>query len=73
MFLTEPSVLFFSEDFGIAGPHGDTAIIYYVDHRTVKPDGTPVDQVFDDIHVWVWENGDWTVLASMSRLEAPAK
>jgi ketosteroid isomerase-like protein len=53
--------------------HGDTAIIYYINHRTVKPDGTPVDQVFDNIHVWVRENGDWKVLASMSRLEAPAK
>lgn len=49
--------------------HGDTAIIYYVNHRTVKPDGTPVDQTFDNIHVWVKEDGTWKVLASMSRLQ----
>jgi hypothetical protein len=51
--------------------HGDTAVIYYVNHRTVMPDGTAVDQVFDNIHVWVRENSDWKVLASMSRLESP--
>jgi hypothetical protein len=52
--------------------HGDTAIIYYVNHRTMTPDGTPVDQVFDNIHVWVRDGSDWKVLASMSRLEKPA-
>ena len=51
--------------------HGDTAIIYYVNHRTVKPDGTVVDQYFDNIHVWVREGGSWKVLASMSRLQTP--
>jgi len=51
--------------------HGDTAIIYYVNHRTVKPDGTAVDQYFDNIHVWVREGGTWKVLASMSRLQTP--
>jgi hypothetical protein len=51
--------------------HGDTAIIYYVNHRTMKPDGTPVDQYFDNIHVWVREGGTWKVLASMSRLQTP--
>lgn len=48
--------------------HGDTAIIYYVNHRTVLPNGTPVDQTFDNIHVWVRDGSDWKVLASMSRL-----
>jgi len=51
--------------------HGDTAIIYYVNHRTMKPDGTAVDQFFDNIHVWVLEGGTWKVLASMSRLQTP--
>jgi hypothetical protein len=32
------------------------------------PDGTPADQTFDNIHVWIKEGGDWKVLASMSRL-----
>ena len=48
--------------------HGDTAIIYYVNHRTMLPNGTPVDQTFDNIHVWVRDGNDWKVLASMSRL-----
>lgn len=48
--------------------HGDTAVIYYVNHRTVMPNGTPVDQTFDNIHVWVRDGADWKVLASMSRL-----
>ncbi|MSO73163.1 MAG: nuclear transport factor 2 family protein [Rhodospirillaceae bacterium] len=52
---------------------GDTAIIYYVNHRTMLADGTPVDQLFDNIHVWVREGGDWKVIASMSRLREPAK
>ena len=52
--------------------HGDTAIIYYVNHRTMKPDGTVVDQTFDNIHVWVREGGTWKVLASMSRLQTPS-
>ena len=51
--------------------HGDTAIIYYVNHRTVLPDGSKVDQMFDNIHVWVKDKGDWKLLASMSRLETP--
>ena len=48
--------------------HGDTAIIYYVNHRTMMSDGTPVDQSFDNIHVWTRDGKDWKVLASMSRL-----
>lgn len=51
---------------------GDTAIIYYQNHRTRLPDGTSVDQTYDNIHVWQKEQGDWKVLASMSRL-LPAK
>ena len=51
--------------------HGDTAIIYYVNHRTVMPNGTAVDQTFDNIHVWIRDGADWKVLASMSRLQTP--
>ena len=47
---------------------GDTAIIYYQNHRTRLPDGTIVDQKYDNIHVWQKHGGDWKVLASMSRL-----
>lgn len=51
---------------------GDTAIIYYQNHRTRLPDGTEVDQVYDNIHVWQKTDGDWKVLASMSRPMGPA-
>jgi len=51
-------------DFSLSG---DTAIIYYVNHRTRLPDGTVVDQTYDNIHVWQKTQGDWKVLASMSR------
>jgi hypothetical protein len=56
-------------DFSLSG---DTAIIYYVNHRTRLPDGTAVDQTYDNIHVWQKTDGDWKVLASMSR-PMPAK
>lgn len=50
---------------------GETAVIYYTNHRTMKADGTPVDQYFENIHVWVHENGAWKVLGGMSRLMQP--
>jgi hypothetical protein len=52
---------------------GDTALIYYVNHRTVRPDGTPVDERFANIHVWIKRNGDWVLLGGMARLLPPAK
>lgn len=52
------------KDFSLSG---DTAIIYYQNHRTRMPDGTAVDQTYDNIHVWQKTDGDWKVLASMSR------
>ena len=51
-------------DFSLSG---DTAILYYRNHRTRLPDGTVVDQSYDNIHVWQWADGAWKVLASMSR------
>lgn len=51
-------------DFSLSG---DTAILYYRNHRTRLPDGTAVDQTYDNIHVWQWADGVWKVLASMSR------
>lgn len=56
-------------DFSLSG---DTAIIYYQNHRTRLPDGTAVDQVYDNIHVWQKTDGEWKVLASMSRPMGPA-
>lgn len=51
-------------DFSLSG---DTAIIYYQNHRTRLADGTVVDQTYDNIHVWQLDQGEWKVLASMSR------
>ena len=47
--------------------NGDTAVIYYRNHRTMRPDGQAVNEVFDNIHVWVRENGAWRLFAGMSR------
>jgi hypothetical protein len=47
--------------------NGDTAVIYYQTHRTKLPDGTPVDEHFDVIHVWVAGQGGWKILAGMAR------
>jgi hypothetical protein len=56
-------------DFSLSG---DTAIIYYQNHRSRMPDGTVVDQTYDNIHVWQKTDGNWKVLASMSRPMGPA-
>jgi hypothetical protein len=50
---------------------GETAVIYYTNHRTAKADGTPVDQYYENIHVWAREGEDWKVLGGMSRLLPP--
>jgi hypothetical protein len=47
--------------------NGDTAVIYYSNHRTVRPDGTAVDETYENIHVWVRERGSWRLFGGMSR------
>ena len=47
---------------------GTTAVIYYTNHRTRTSDGKPVDQYFENIHVWSNENGTWKVLGGLSRM-----
>jgi hypothetical protein len=46
---------------------GDTAIIYDINHRTRRGDGAPVDEYFDNIHVWVKRDGQWLLLGTMPR------
>lgn len=46
---------------------GDTAVIYYITHRTTRPDGTKVDERYENIHVWVRHGDDWRLLATMPR------
>ena len=50
---------------------GDTAVIYYVNHRTVRPDGTRVDERYANIHVWIRRGAKWQVLGGMSRPLTP--
>ena len=42
------------EDIAVSG---DAAVIYYSTHRTRMPTGEAVDQRFENIHVWIYENG----------------
>lgn len=46
---------------------GGTAVIYYANHRTMKADGTPVDQLFENIHVWTQEDGQWRLIGGLAR------
>lgn len=47
---------------------GSTAVIYYTNHRTTTDDGKPVNQYFENIHVWTKESGQWRVIGGLSRL-----
>lgn len=50
--------------------HGDTAVIYYLNHRSIRPEGELVDEWYEVIHVWVRQGERWQILASMPRLAA---
>lgn len=47
--------------------NGYTASIYYKTHRTRSADGSPANDFYEVIHVWVRENGVWRVFAGMAR------
>ena len=47
---------------------GDTAISFYTTHRTVRPGGQPVDERYENIHVYVKRGDQWRLLGAMSRL-----
>lgn len=47
--------------------NGDTASVYYETHRTRRADGSPADDHYEVVHVWVREAGDWRVFAGMAR------
>jgi ketosteroid isomerase-like protein len=50
---------------------GDTALIYYENHRTARGDGTPVDERFSNIHVWVKRGDKWMLVGGMARPTLP--
>ena len=48
----------------------DTAVLYYTTHRTMLPDGTPVDELLHICHVWVRDHtGDWKLIGALGRVE----
>lgn len=46
---------------------GDTALAFFETHRTRRAGGAAVDERFENIHVWVKREGDWRLIANMSR------
>ncbi len=47
--------------------NGNTAVVYYKTHRTMRADGTPADEHFEVTHTWVMQDGTWKVLGGMAR------
>lgn len=47
--------------------HGDTALVYFTTHRTRMAGGRPVDQRYDNIHVFTRAAGQWRLIGSKSR------
>jgi hypothetical protein len=44
-----------------------TAVIFYRAHRTMRPDGTVVDEYWDTSHIYAREAGGWKLLSSINR------
>lgn len=47
--------------------NGDTAVIYYRSHRTRLPTGEPANELFEVVHVWVHNTGEWKLLGGLAR------
>jgi hypothetical protein len=46
---------------------GNTAVIFYRAHRTMRPDGKAVDEYWDTTHIYAREAGGWKLLSSINR------
>ena len=46
---------------------GNTAVIFYRGHRTVRPEGTVVDEYWDTTHIYAREDGRWRLMSSINR------
>ena len=46
---------------------GNTAVIFYRAHRTMRPDGKVVDEYWDTTHIYAREAGGWKLLSSINR------
>ena len=47
---------------------GNTAVIFYRSHRTVRPEGTVVDEYWDTTHIYAREEGRWWLMSSINRV-----
>ena len=47
--------------------NGNVALAFYKTHRTKRAGGVPVDEVFEDIHVWVKDSDGWRLMGGMAR------
>jgi len=47
--------------------NGNVALAFYKTHRTKRAGGVPVDEVFEDIHVWVKDPQGWRLMGGMAR------
>jgi hypothetical protein len=48
---------------------GDTGVIYYQTHRTMRADGTAVDEHWEVIHVWIKNKDKWNIVGAMARAQ----
>ncbi|MCU0761007.1 MAG: hypothetical protein MUF07_17655 [Steroidobacteraceae bacterium] len=46
---------------------GNTAVIFYRAHRTVRPDGKQVDEYWDTTHIYARESSGWKLVSSVNR------
>ncbi len=46
---------------------GNTAVIFTRSHRTVRPDGSVVDEYWDTTHIYAREQGRWQLMSSINR------
>lgn len=57
--------LIYLKGFYVTG--GNTAVIFTRSHRTVRPDGAPVDEYFDTTHIYAREGRAWKLTSSINR------
>ncbi len=46
---------------------GNTAVVFTRSHRTVRPDGSPVDEYYDTTHIYAREGKAWKLMSSINR------
>ena len=46
---------------------GHMAMAYFTTHRTQRAGGAPVDESFENIHVWVRTREGWRLMGGMAR------